>query len=252
MWSRPWRRRGKTAASRIMAGNLRPCGGQVIHSLPAAGLRGHLRSAMNNLGHGIRWSLPKILRFGKIQRKGRYIAAARASRLHVFLCVVILFLGGFPVAQAAPTNNILFIIADDYGADASSLFNSTNTGAHVAPTPNINQLGHSGVLFPYFYARPSCSAIARNLFHGPRVIPHRRGLRDHVHEHHAGAPADRIHFGKGFHDQRAAVSFGVVREMASGGHVGPEFMPAHDGRLDELRRLHGGRRYRVTRTGRRS
>ena len=56
MWSRPWRRRGKTAASRSMAGNLRPCGGQVIHSLPAAGLRGHLRSAMNNLGHGIMWS----------------------------------------------------------------------------------------------------------------------------------------------------------------------------------------------------
>ena len=54
MWSRPWRRRGKTAASRSMAGNHRNCGGQVIHSLPAAGLRGRLRSAMNNLGHGIR------------------------------------------------------------------------------------------------------------------------------------------------------------------------------------------------------
>src|ERR1700722_3876683 len=53
MWSRPWRRRGKTAASRSMAGNHGDCGGQVIHSLPAAGLRGRLRSAMNNLGHGI-------------------------------------------------------------------------------------------------------------------------------------------------------------------------------------------------------
>src|ERR1700722_8002827 len=56
MWSRPWRRRGKTAASRSMAGNHGDCGGQVIHSLPAAGLRGRLRSAMNNLGHGIMWS----------------------------------------------------------------------------------------------------------------------------------------------------------------------------------------------------
>ena len=70
------------------------------------------------------------------------------------------------MAAAAPTNNILLIIADDYGADASSLFNSTNTGAHLAPTPNINQLGHSGVLFPYFYARPSCSQSRATFFTG--------------------------------------------------------------------------------------
>jgi hypothetical protein len=56
MWSRPWRRRGKTAASRSMTGNHRNCGGQVIHSLPAAGFRARLWSAMNNLGHGIMWS----------------------------------------------------------------------------------------------------------------------------------------------------------------------------------------------------
>src|SRR5271155_517263 len=56
MWSRPWRRRGKTAASRSMAGNHRNCGSQVIHSLPAAGFLGHLRAAMNNLAHGIMWS----------------------------------------------------------------------------------------------------------------------------------------------------------------------------------------------------
>src|ERR1035438_9542461 len=67
---------------------------------------------------------------------------------------------------AAPKNNILLLIADDYGADSSSLFNTTNTGAHLAPTPNIDQLGHSGLLFPYFYARPSCSQSRACIFGG--------------------------------------------------------------------------------------
>jgi len=70
-------------------------------------------------------------------------------------------------AQAAtPKNNILLIVADDYGADSSGLFNSTNSGASFAPTPNINQLGHSGILFPYFYARPSCSQSRACFFTG--------------------------------------------------------------------------------------
>jgi arylsulfatase B len=67
---------------------------------------------------------------------------------------------------ATPKNNILLIIADDYGADSSALFNSTNTGAHLAPTPNIDKLGHSGVLFPNFYARPSCSQSRACVFTG--------------------------------------------------------------------------------------
>jgi arylsulfatase A-like enzyme len=70
-------------------------------------------------------------------------------------------------AQAAtPTNNILLIIADDYGADSSELFNSTNTGAHLPPTPNIDKLGREGVLFPNFYARPSCSQSRACVFTG--------------------------------------------------------------------------------------
>ena len=73
----------------------------------------------------------------------------------------------FLTAQAAaPKNNILLLIADDYGADSSSLFNSTNTGAHLAPTPHIDQLGYSGVLFPCFYAWPSCSQSHACIFTG--------------------------------------------------------------------------------------
>jgi arylsulfatase A-like enzyme len=72
-----------------------------------------------------------------------------------------------PTAHAAaPKNNILLIIADDLGADSSALFNSTNTGASLAYTPNIDRLGQSGVLFPYFYARPSCSQSRACIFTG--------------------------------------------------------------------------------------
>jgi arylsulfatase len=83
----------------------------------------------------------------------------RASALATALCLL-------TAHAAAPKNNILLIIADDYGADSSALFNSTNTGARLASTPNIDRLGHSGVLFPYFYARPSCSQSRACVFTG--------------------------------------------------------------------------------------
>ena len=57
----------------------------------------------------------------------------------------------------AARQNILLIIADDYGVDSSSLYNSTNTGASLPPTPNINSLASNGVVFTRFYANPLCS-----------------------------------------------------------------------------------------------
>ena len=56
---------------------------------------------------------------------------------------------------AAP-KNILLIIADDYGVDSSSLYNSTNNGP-LPPTPNITSLANSGVVFRNAYANPVCS-----------------------------------------------------------------------------------------------
>ena len=52
-------------------------------------------------------------------------------------------------------NNVLLIIADDFGADSQSLYNTT-AGA-TAPTPNINSLAASGVRFTNAYACPVCS-----------------------------------------------------------------------------------------------
>ena len=57
----------------------------------------------------------------------------------------------------AAQKNILVIIADDYGADASILYNSTNHGAVLPPTPNIASLASSGVVFANGYANPVCS-----------------------------------------------------------------------------------------------
>ncbi len=73
----------------------------------------------------------------------------------VFLWIFMFGLWCFPTT-AAP-KNILLIIADDVGSDASSLYNSTNTGAILPPTPNIASLASNGVVFANAYANPVCS-----------------------------------------------------------------------------------------------
>ncbi len=51
-----------------------------------------------------------------------------------------LVLGAWCFPAAAAQKNILLIIAADYGADSSSLYNSTANGATLPPTPNITSL----------------------------------------------------------------------------------------------------------------
>lgn len=65
----------------------------------------------------------------------------------------LLFLAMITAALAG--NNVLLIIADDFGTDSQSLYNTT-AGA-TAPTPNINALAASGVRFSNAYATPVCS-----------------------------------------------------------------------------------------------
>ena len=59
------------------------------------------------------------------------------------------------ISAASAGNNVLLIIADDFGTDSQSLYNTT-AGA-TAPTPNINSLAASGVRFTHGYACPVCS-----------------------------------------------------------------------------------------------
>jgi len=60
-------------------------------------------------------------------------------------------------SRAATKQNILLIIADDYGVDSSSLYNTTNSGATLPPTPNIASLVTNGVVFRNAYSNPVCS-----------------------------------------------------------------------------------------------
>src|SRR5262245_10613197 len=60
-------------------------------------------------------------------------------------------------ATLAAPKNILLIIADDYGVANSSLYNATNNGALLPPTPNIASLVTNGVVFRNAYVNPVCS-----------------------------------------------------------------------------------------------
>jgi arylsulfatase A-like enzyme len=80
------------------------------------------------------------------------------------------------VNRAAAAQNILLIIADDYGTDSSSLYNSTNTGASLPPTPNIESLARSGVVFRQAYANPLCSPTRSCIITGRHAF--RTGVGD--------------------------------------------------------------------------
>jgi len=71
-------------------------------------------------------------------------------------------------------NNVLLIIADDYGTDSQSLYNTT-VGA-TPPTPNINSLAAGGVRFTNAYSSPVCSAARACMITG------RHGFRTGVGE----------------------------------------------------------------------
>ena len=90
---------------------------------------------------------------------------------------ILLFAALASIGNAAP-RNILLIIADDYGADSSSLYNSTNNGAVLPPTPNIASLVQSGVLFRNAYANPVCSPTRACLITGR--YGYRTGIGDVV------------------------------------------------------------------------
>jgi arylsulfatase A-like enzyme len=81
-------------------------------------------------------------------------------------------------AFAATTNNILLIIADDYGADSSRLYNSPATGASLPPTPNLISLAQQGVVFRNGYAQPVCSPTRATILTGQYAF--RTGIGDVV------------------------------------------------------------------------
>lgn len=77
------------------------------------------------------------------------------------------------IATATAGNNVLLIIADDYGVDAQSLY---NPGGTTAPTPHINSLASSGIRFTNGYACPVCSPTRATILTGR--LGFRTGLGD--------------------------------------------------------------------------
>jgi arylsulfatase A-like enzyme len=80
-------------------------------------------------------------------------------RQAVKLIAILILLASALSAPAAAKQNILLIIADDYGVDSSSLYNTNTPGASATlpPTPNIASLATNGVVFRNCYANPVCS-----------------------------------------------------------------------------------------------
>ncbi len=68
-------------------------------------------------------------------------------------------------ATVHASNNVLLIIADDFGLDASALYNTSPT-AQLAPTPNLAALAANGVRFTNAYSYTVCSPTRSALLTG--------------------------------------------------------------------------------------
>ncbi len=75
--------------------------------------------------------------------------------------------------STAAQQNILLIIADDYGQDSSTLYN-TSAAASLPPTPHIASLRTGGVLFRNAWAHPTCSPTRASVLTGRQ--PFRTGV----------------------------------------------------------------------------
>ena len=95
-------------------------------------------------------------------------SAIRFSAALVFLFAM----SSLPVGA---TDNVLLLIADDYGVDSMGLYAPTQD---VAPTPNLDALAGNGILFTQFWANPICSPTRAAILTG------RHGFRTGV-----GSPA---------------------------------------------------------------
>jgi arylsulfatase A-like enzyme len=73
---------------------------------------------------------------------------------------------GGPVAGGPTKPNILLIIADDYGAEASSLYPSIKGTQGQVPVPNIEALANNGVVFDNAWASPVCSPTRGTIISG--------------------------------------------------------------------------------------
>ncbi|MEZ5327663.1 MAG: sulfatase-like hydrolase/transferase [Verrucomicrobiales bacterium] len=70
-------------------------------------------------------------------------------------------------------SNVLLLIVDDWGIDASDLYNTeTGPGIQLANMPNLNSLADAGLLFTRGYAQPICSPTRATMLTGRQPYQH--------------------------------------------------------------------------------
>lgn len=69
-------------------------------------------------------------------------------------------------------NNVLLLILDDWGIDASELYNTPGGGIQLANMPNLKNLADNGLLFTRGYAQPICSPTRATLLTGRQPYQH--------------------------------------------------------------------------------
>src|SRR6478736_542128 len=62
--------------------------------------------------------------------------------------------------------NVLLIISDDYGAEASTVYPSLNGDSGAVPVPNIESLAQNGLVFDNAWASPACSMTRGTIVSG--------------------------------------------------------------------------------------
>jgi arylsulfatase A-like enzyme len=77
-----------------------------------------------------------------------------------------------PTTSARP--NVLFILADDFGAEASALYPALAGNSGQVATPNIQSLAANGVVFDKVWANPVCSPTRAAILSG--LYGHRTGV----------------------------------------------------------------------------
>jgi arylsulfatase B len=68
--------------------------------------------------------------------------------------------------NAGKRPNILLVIADDYGADASSIYPEINGDSGAVPVPNLEALADNGLVFDNAWASPACSMTRGTIVSG--------------------------------------------------------------------------------------
>ncbi|MDA0768033.1 MAG: sulfatase-like hydrolase/transferase, partial [Verrucomicrobia bacterium] len=79
------------------------------------------------------------------------------------------------IVSAGPKHNVLLLILDDWGIDASALYNSPGPGIQLANLPHLDSLAASGLLFTRGYAQPLCSPTRATILTGRQPYQHNVG-----------------------------------------------------------------------------